>query len=89
LIQSTIEVSNQLGLHARAAAKLVKLTQTFKCEILIERLGREVDAKSIMGVMMLAASFGTSVRVTATGPDEHDAIEAVKTLFLDKFYEPK
>ncbi|MCW8826004.1 MAG: HPr family phosphocarrier protein, partial [Gammaproteobacteria bacterium] len=64
MIQETIPVINKLGLHARAAAKLVATAQPFKCEISLERKGREVNAKSIMGVMMLAATCGTEVNIS-------------------------
>ncbi len=82
-----INVINQLGLHARAAAKLVSLAQRFESEIMVERLGRKVDAKSIMGVMMLAASCGTQVTFTLTGPDEQQALTAIEALFSNRFGE--
>ncbi len=87
MVECTIDVINQLGLHARAAAKLVKLAQKFESEILVERLGREVDAKSIMGVMMLAATCGTQVNFSIDGPDEQQAQEEITSLFSDRFGE--
>ena len=87
MVECTIDVINQLGLHARAAAKLVKHAQKFESEILVERLGREVDAKSIMGVMMLAATCGTQVNFSIDGPDEQQAQEEITSLFSDRFGE--
>lgn len=82
-----IVVSNKLGLHARAAAKLTKLASQFESEIFIAREARRVNAKSIMGVMMLAAGKGTTVQLTAEGGDAEAAIDAIKELFDDKFGE--
>jgi phosphocarrier protein len=82
-----ITISNKLGLHARASAKLTQLASKFKSEIFIARGSRRVNAKSIMGVMMLAAGLGTTVTVDAEGPDADRAIEEIVALFNDKFGE--
>ena len=81
------EIVNKLGLHARASAKLTQLAGTFAAEIWLSRSGRRVNAKSIMGVMMLAAGQGTSVMIDAEGPDADKAIEALLQLIRDKFGE--
>lgn len=83
----TVEIINKLGLHARAAAKLVKTASTFASDISLERNGQTVSAKSIMGVMMLAASKGTEVTVTADGEDEVEALDGVVDLINDRFGE--
>lgn len=82
-----ITITNKLGLHARASAKLTQLASKFKSEIFIARGSRRVNAKSIMGVMMLAAGLGTTVTVDAEGPDADRAIEEIVALFNDKFGE--
>ena len=87
MVEKEIIVSNKLGLHARASAKLVQLVQDFKSTIWLVSAGREVNAKSIMGVMMLAAGIGTPLTLRADGPDEADAIDAVAALFERKFDE--
>ncbi len=87
MINETLPVINKLGLHARAAARLVKLTQPFACEISLERKGRNVNAKSIMGVMMLAATCGTSINISLDGSDEVAAFQAIKQLFENRFGE--
>ncbi|KPF47859.1 phosphocarrier protein HPr [beta proteobacterium AAP121] len=87
MIQSTIQISNKLGLHARASAKLTKLAGSFKSEIHLSRNGRRVNAKSIMGVMMLAAGLGTEVQIEAEGSDEEAAMAALRALIDDKFGE--
>jgi len=84
-----IVISNKLGLHARAAAKLTQVAGRFKSEIYIARAGQRVNAKSIMGVMMLAAGLGTTVTVDTEGEDEQEALEAVRQLFENKFGEPE
>jgi phosphocarrier protein len=83
----TAEIINKLGLHARAAAKLTHLAGKYQCEIWISRSGRRVNAKSIMGVMMLAAGQGTSVLLEAEGADAEQAIAALTKLIADKFGE--
>ncbi len=81
------EIVNKLGLHARAAAKLTHLAGGFQCEIWISRSGRRVNAKSIMGVMMLAAGQRSTVLIEAEGPDAEQAIAALAKLIADKFGE--
>ncbi len=87
MIQTSIQISNKLGLHARASAKLTKLAGSFKSEIHLSRNGRRVNAKSIMGVMMLAAGLGTEVQIEAEGIDEEAAMAALRALIDDKFGE--
>jgi len=87
MIERQIEIVNRLGLHARAAAKLVKLASAYDCAIEIEKEGQAVNAKSIMGVMMLAASCGNTITARVNGPQEDDAINALEKLFADKFGE--
>jgi phosphocarrier protein HPr len=82
-----ITITNKLGLHARASAKLTQLASKFKSEIFIARGSRRVNAKSIMGVMMLAAGLGTTVTVDAEGADADRALEEIVALFNDKFGE--
>jgi len=80
-------IINKLGLHARAAAKLTQVASGFKCEIWLSRNGRKVNAKSIMGVMMLAAGKGASVTIEAEGDDAVAALAALQKLIADKFEE--
>ncbi len=87
MAQIELEVSNKLGLHARAAAKLTKLAGQFSSDVYIAKDARRVNAKSIMGVMMLAAGKGTIVEIEAQGADAEQALEAIKELFDDKFGE--
>jgi len=87
MIKTNITISNKLGLHARASAKLTKLTGTFRSDIFMTRNGRRVNAKSIMGVMMLAAGLGTEVVIEITGDDEQAAMAAITALINDKFGE--
>ena len=87
MIQSSITISNKLGLHARASAKLTKLAGSFRSEIHLSRNGRRVNAKSIMGVMMLAAGLGASVDLEADGPDEAEAMAALRALIDGRFGE--
>jgi phosphocarrier protein len=87
MIKTTVTISNRLGLHARASAKLTKLAGSFKSDLFMSRNGRRVNAKSIMGVMMLAAGLGTEVELEASGPDEQQAIDAMTALINDKFGE--
>jgi phosphocarrier protein HPr len=82
-----ITISNKLGLHARASAKLTQLAGKYRSQIWISRNGRRVNAKSIMGVMMLAAGKGSIVFVETEGPDEVEALKALKALIDDKFGE--
>jgi phosphocarrier protein HPr len=87
MIRHTVTISNKLGLHARASAKLTKLAGGFQCEVFMSRNGRRVNAKSIMGVMMLAAGMGTQVEIETEGADEQQAMDALKALVNDKFGE--
>jgi len=85
--QQEVEIVNKLGLHARASAKLTQTASAFGAEVWISRNGRRVNAKSIMGVMMLAAAKGSRVLVETSGPDEVAALEAVTHLIADRFGE--
>ncbi len=85
--EQEIAVTNQLGLHARASAKLVQLVQKYKATVWLVDRTREINARSIMGVMMLAAGHGTSLIIRADGEDEDAAVEAVADLFARKFDE--
>jgi len=87
MLEKDVVISNKLGLHARASAKLVQLVQGFKSTVWLVSKGREVNAQSIMGVMMLAAGLGTPLTIRADGPDEQNALEAVVALFDRKFDE--
>jgi len=87
MIRTTLTISNKLGLHARASAKLTKLAGSFRSEVFMARSGRRVNAKSIMGVMMLAAGQGAEVELEVDGPDEQAAHDALKALVDDKFGE--
>ncbi|KJV31611.1 HPr family phosphocarrier protein [Luteibacter yeojuensis] len=87
MLEQEITVSNRLGLHARASAKLVQLVSSFKATVHLVSKGREVNAQSIMGVMMLAAGMGTQLVVRAEGDDEAAAVAAVVELFNRKFDE--
>jgi len=87
MLERDIVVSNRLGLHARASAKLVQLVASFKSTVWLISKGREVNAQSIMGVMMLAAGMGTALLVRAEGADEEAALQAVVDLFDRKFDE--
>ncbi len=87
MIRTSITISNKLGLHARASAKLTKLAGSFKSEIHMARNGRRINAKSIMGVMMLAAGMGAEVELEVEGVDEQAAMDALRGLIDDKFGE--
>jgi len=87
MIEKKVTIINKLGLHARAAAKLINTTGQFSSQIRINKDGREVDGKSIMSVMMLAASKGTELTIRADGEDEAAAIEAIEALINDYFGE--
>ena len=87
MIKRTIKVTNKLGLHARASAKLTQTAGQFKSQVWITRNGRRVNAKSIMGVMMLAAGLGSTVEIETDGADEAEAIDTVEKLFANKFDE--
>jgi phosphocarrier protein len=82
-----VTISNKLGLHARASAKLTKLAGSYPCEVWMSRGERRVNAKSIMGVMMLAAGLGSTVELETDGPREQEAMDALVALIHDKFGE--
>jgi phosphocarrier protein len=87
MARTETEIINRLGLHARASAKLTQLAGSYQCEIWLEKGTRRINAKSIMGVMMLAAGKGSAVVVETQGDDEHAASEAILKLIADKFGE--
>ena len=87
MIKQSITISNKLGLHARASAKLTKLAGSFRSDVFMARNDRRVNAKSIMGVMMLAAGLGSVVEIEVSGADEQAAMDAVLALIDDKFGE--
>lgn len=87
MISTRITISNKLGLHARASAKLTKLAGGFPCEVHLSRGSRRVNAKSIMGVMMLAAGIGAEISVETDGEREQEAMNALLALISDKFGE--
>ncbi|MDX5408997.1 MAG: HPr family phosphocarrier protein [Thauera sp.] len=80
-------IINKLGLHARASAKLTQLASTFPCEVWLERNGRRVNAKSIMGVMMLAAAKGSTITIDTQGEREDEALQSIRDLIADRFGE--
>ena len=85
MIKTTTTISNKLGLHARASAKLTKLAGSFPCEVWMAKGERRINAKSIMGVMMLAAGMGSTVVIDVDGPREEEAMAALLALIEDKF----
>jgi phosphocarrier protein len=87
MINNNTTIVNKLGLHARASAKLTKLAGSFPCEVWMTRGERRVNAKSIMGVMMLAAGIGSEVQLETSGEREQEAMDALLTLIADKFGE--
>ena len=87
MLQREVEIINKLGLHARASAKLTQVAGRFEADVWLSRNGRRVNAKSIMGVMMLAAAKGSTVVVEAEGADEAEAMAAVTELVADRFGE--
>ena len=87
MARAEVEIINKLGLHARASAKLTQVASGYNCELWLERNGRRVNAKSIMGVMMLAAGKGTMVVIDAQGEGEEAALAALQKLIADKFDE--
>ncbi len=87
MLQQDVTIINKLGLHARASAKLTQLASSFRCEVMMSRNNRRVNAKSIMGVMMLAASMGTTISIETNGEDEAEAMQAIVNLINDKFGE--
>ena len=87
MLKATVTISNKLGLHARASAKLTKLAGSFACDVHMSRNGRRINAKSIMGVMMLAAGVGSEVEIETDGSDEEHALRAIVALIADRFGE--
>ena len=87
MARAETEIVNKLGLHARASAKLTQMAGSFDCEIWMEKGSRRINAKSIMGVMMLAAGKGSKVAIETTGDDEQEALDAILKLIADKFGE--
>ena len=87
MVKTEITISNKLGLHARASAKLTKLASSFACEVFMSKGERRINAKSIMGVMMLAAGVGSIVELETDGPQEQEALDALVALINDKFGE--
>jgi phosphocarrier protein len=85
--QAEVEIVNKLGLHARASAKLTQLAGSFPCEVWMERKGRRINAKSIMGVMMLAAGKGSSIKVETIGEQAEEALAALMALIAGRFGE--
>ena len=87
MARAEVQITNKLGLHARASAKLTQLASAYKCEVWLERNGRRVNAKSIMGVMMLAAGKGALITIDAHGDDAQAALAALQKLISDRFNE--
>jgi len=87
MIRQTVMINNKLGLHARAAAKFVQLAASMASDIKVQRAGREVDGKSIMGMMMLAVGQGVTIEITAHGPDEERALNELTRLVQARFGE--
>jgi phosphocarrier protein HPr len=87
MAERTVQIANKNGIHARPAAEIVKLAATFESEITLSRDSLEVNGKSIMGVMMLAAEFGSSLRLKANGPDAEQAVAALASLIAGRFGE--
>jgi phosphocarrier protein len=88
MIERKLAVVNRLGLHARASARVVQVASQFQCALFLLHRGREINAKSIMGLMMLAAGKGSELTLRADGPDEAAAADAIAQLFADRFGEP-
>ena len=87
MLQQDVLIINKLGLHARASAKLTQIASSFKCEVMLSRNNRRVNAKSIMGVMMLAAAKGATISIETDGADEAEAMQALVNLINDYFGE--
>lgn len=87
MIKTQITISNKLGLHARASAKLTKLAGSYPCEVWLTKGERRINAKSIMGVMMLAAGIGSTIEMETDGEQEQEAMDALIALISDKFGE--
>jgi phosphocarrier protein len=89
MLQREVEIINKLGLHARASARLTQVAGRYQANVWLGRSGRRVNAKSIMGVMMLAAARGSTVVIETEGPDEEQAMDAITNLIAGKFDEPE
>ncbi|MGH8581548.1 MAG: HPr family phosphocarrier protein [Gammaproteobacteria bacterium] len=87
MAERLVRIANKLGLHARAAARFVQLAASFQCEIKVARSGREVNGKSIMGVMMLAAGQGSEIQIKTAGADEEEALQSLAELVMSRFGE--
>ena len=87
MVQRTVDLVNRLGLHARAAAKFVHVSARFRSDVLVRHNDDEVNGKSILGLLLLAAPYGSHLTVTATGDDEGEAIAAIETLIRERFGE--
>jgi phosphocarrier protein HPr len=87
MLQREVEIINKLGLHARASAKLTQVAGRFGADVWLSRSGRRVNAKSIMGVMMLAAAKGSTIVIETEGPDEAEAMKALEELIANRFDE--
>ena len=87
MVSTTVTVVNQLGMHARAAAKFVHVANRFASRIRVSRQGREMDGKSIMGLLLLAAARGTTIVISADGSDEREAVKALVSLVVEGFGE--
>ena len=87
MVQQDVQIINKLGLHARASAKLTQTASQFLCEVWLSRAGRRVNAKSIMGVMMLAAAKGSTINIETEGEKEQEAMDAITALINDRFGE--
>jgi len=87
MLLQQVEIINELGLHARAAAKFVACSSRFESSMTVRKGGKEVDGKSIMSIMMLAASIGSVLEIQVEGPDEQEAMDAILTLIADRFDE--
>jgi len=89
MAERTVKIVNELGLHARAATKLVQLASKYPCDVTLTKDGHEVNGKSIMGVLMLVASMGSTVTIKAKGDRDEEAVAAIAQLIADKFGEGK
>lgn len=89
MVESKLKIINRLGLHARAAAKLVHIAGDYSSDIILLKNGEEVNAKSILGLLQLGAAVGTSLLIRCVGDDEREALEGVVNLFNDRFGEPE
>lgn len=89
MIEREVEVVNRLGLHARAAAKLVHAANRFRCDIILLKDGDKIDAKSILGILQLGAAQGTRLAISCDGEDEREALETLARLFADRFGEER